>query len=137
MKYLWILLDSCLTFKFHILKKSKNAMLNLYKIVKNHSSLTEEACSTLVMGLIIYHLDYNNTVLIGLPKCHINRMQRVQSFAAKVVLNKGKYSSSTEALRSLHWLAFEARIKFKVACWMFNCNRQKAPVHLCNKLCKS
>ena len=111
-------------------------LLNLLKIIKIHKSLTEEAFSMLVMGLVIFHLDYNKAVLIVLPRCDIKSMQKVQSFATRVVLNEGKYLSLTEALSSPHWLPVEARIEFKVACWMFKCDRDKAHGFLCNKLCK-
>ena len=74
------------------------------------------------MGLLISYLDYKNAVLIVLPRCNTNKVQRVHSFTAKVVLNEGEYSSSTEALSSLHWMTVEARIKFKVACWIFKCD---------------
>ena len=60
----------------------------------------------------------------------------MKSFAAKVVLNEGKYSSLTWALRSLNWLPVETRIEFKVSCWMFKCDSGWAPGYLCNKLCK-
>ena len=45
------------------------------------------------MGQVIFHLDYNNIVLIGLPKYDINWMQRMQSFTTKIVLDEGKYSN--------------------------------------------
>ena len=110
-KYPAACMDISLTFKSHIFKNCRITMLNLYRIIKTCKSLNEETCSTLVMGLVISHLDYSNTGLKVLSK--YKWMQRVHSFAAKVVLNEGKYSNSTEALRSLHWLAVKAKIECK------------------------
>ena len=84
-------MDSSVTFKTHILRKCRITMLNVYKIIKICKSVTEKVCSILVMGLVMSHLDYNNVVLEGLPRFEINRMQRVQFFAAKVVLDEVKY----------------------------------------------
>ena len=66
-------------------------MLNMHMIIKTHKSLAEETFPISVMYLAICHLDYSYTLLIGLPKLDVNRMQGVQSFAAKVVFNEVKY----------------------------------------------
>ena len=78
-------MESSLPFKSQILRKCRITMLTLCKTIKICKSLPEEASSTSLLGLEISHLDYNNVVLIGLPRWDINRMQRVQSFAAKAV----------------------------------------------------
>ena len=41
-------------------------------------------------------------------------MQKVQNMAAKLVLNRDKWSSSKESLKQLHWLPIEAQIDFKI-----------------------
>ena len=75
--------------------------------------LTKDACHSLVLGLVISHLDYANVLFMGLPKYQIKKLQRIQNMAAKLVLNKRKYDSSTECMRSLHWLPIRQRVKYK------------------------
>ena len=50
---------------------------------------------------------------MGLPECQIKKLQRIQNMAAKIVLNKRKYDSSTECMRYLHWLPIRQRVKYK------------------------
>ena len=50
------------------------------------------------------HLDYSNSLLMGLPKKSINLMQHVQNTAAKVMLNRHTEDSATECLKKLHQL---------------------------------
>ena len=50
--------------------------------------------------------------------------------AAKIVLNKGKYDSSTRWLEELHWLPTEQRINFKIATLVHKCIHGKAPHYL-------
>ena len=55
-----------------------------------------------MVSLFISHLDYANALLGGLPKSSIDQLQQVQNIAAKIVLGKGRYDSSTRCLTELH-----------------------------------
>ena len=57
-------------------------------------------------------------------------MQRIQNMCAKLVLNRGKYESSRQALYDLHWLPIKARINQKLLTFMFQCFIGKAPEYL-------
>ena len=61
-KYLGVWVDDKLNFKVHIANKCCFAMWNLQKRKEIHDILTEETCKTLVMGLVILHLDYVNAI---------------------------------------------------------------------------
>ena len=50
-------------------------MWNLQKLKAIGDLLTEETCKTLVMGLLISHLDYANAILVGLPYTDIHKLQ--------------------------------------------------------------
>ena len=67
-----------------------------------------------MVALVLSHLDYTNSLLGGLPKASIAKLQRIQNIAAKVVLNKGKYDSATSCLETLHWLPIKYRIEYKI-----------------------
>ena len=89
-----------------------------------------QACKQIIHGLVISHLDFCNSIFMGLPKQEINRMQKIQNPAAKLVLNCGKYSSSTAALKTLHWLPVQYRILFKVLTLVYKCLHNQAPEYL-------
>jgi hypothetical protein len=55
-------------------------------------------------SLVLSQLDYGNALLLGLPKFDINRLQRVQNFAASVTTGQQKHESVHEELKQLHWL---------------------------------
>ena len=50
-------------------------------------SLTEDACLTLVRGLVISHLDHVNGILEKLLDVTISKMERVQRAGARLVKN--------------------------------------------------
>ncbi|CAG2199519.1 unnamed protein product [Mytilus edulis] len=133
-RYLGAFLDETLNFKDHITKKCKTAMMNYYKIKCIRSYLSKEATETLVLSLVISHLDYCNVILFGISQTDLYKLQRVQNMCAKLVLNRSKYDSAKQALFDLHWLPIKARITFKILTYMYNCHVGNAPSYLINLL---
>ena len=133
-RLLGIWIDSNLNFKANVIEKSQTAMLNIFKIKHIRRYLTQEACEVLVHGLVMSHLDYCNSLYYGLPDCDLNRLQRVQSIACKMVLNRSKYDSCTECFTQLHWLPVRFRVQHKLLTMVHNCLNQRAPEYLSNLL---
>ena len=101
-RLLGIWLDTGLTFKHQISMKCHTAMFNLQKIRQIRSVLNMDACQTIVFGLVTSHLDYANALYKGLLDCDLAKLQHVQNVVAKLILNRSKYDSATQALKELH-----------------------------------
>ena len=128
--YLGAFLDENLTLKEHVKGKSATSIRNFYKIKKIRKFLTAQATEMLVLGLVISHLDYRNSLLIGCQQTTLDIYQKVQNMCAQLVLKRKKYESATEALITLHWLPIRARIDYKLLCIVHNCKYGKAPQYL-------
>ena len=89
-----------------------------------------DACQTLVFGLVTSHLDYANALYTGLQDCNIAKLQHVQNAAAKVVLNKTKYDSTTEALKELHWLPISFSVIHNLLTLVYKSLKGNAPKYL-------
>ena len=76
------------------------------------------------------HLDYSNSLLYGVSSDLLDRLQKVQNAAARVVLNIRKYDHITQGLRALHWLPIRSRIIFKLAVITFKVLRTEQPQYL-------
>ena len=105
-------------------------MYNLFKMANIRNFLMTEACHTAVLAMVIFHLDYANAIMVGLPEKHIGKLQRVQNMAAKVVLKRGKYTSLKASLQGLQWLPIRSRINFKVAVLVNKCLHGEVPEYL-------
>ena len=105
-------------------------MLNLRKIRSIRKFLDHESCNTVVVALVLSHLDYANSLLYGVAKTEINHLQRIQNMSAKLVLNTGRYDSSREALNKLHWLPIKSCIKHKILPFVHKCLFGKVPQYL-------
>ena len=87
-----------------------------------------------MVSSVFSHLDYTNALLEGLPKCSLDQLQCVQNIAAKIVLGKGRYDSSTRCLAELHWLPIQQRIEFKIITLVHKSLHGLAPQYLVNLL---
>ena len=109
-------------------------MMNLQRIKVIHHMLSQEACHQLMLGLVMSQLDYVNAILVNLPQREIQKLQRIQIMAAKVVLCKNKYESSWESLQEWHWFPKHRHIQHKVLTLVYKCMNDQAPDYLINLL---
>ena len=98
--YLGVWLDQYMSLKSHITKKCTTAVLSFQKIKLIRRYLTKDAATTLVLGLVISHIDYCSSILYGLPDCDINKFQRIQNMSAKLVLQCKKVTVPLNAQRT-------------------------------------
>ena len=78
--------------------------------------LTKECTETLIHAFISSRLDYCNSLLFGVPECHLHKLQRVQNAAAHLIFQESRFCHITPLLRSLllHWLPVKYHIVFKI-----------------------
>jgi len=109
--------------------------LNCFRRVsKIRSFQTVDATNTLAT-FILFRLDYCNSLLAGLSDHKLAKLQRRQNNAAKLILHKPRYESTTPLLKILHWLPVKAQIKYKVSTLCYQClNSVAMPSCLCELL---
>ena len=64
---------------------------------------------------MLSHLDYCNSLLVGLPQYLIKRLQGVQNAAARSILRTPRSEHISPLLQNLHWLPVDSRTLHKVA----------------------
>ena len=117
---LGVTFEPTLSFKQHVANVCKVAYFEIRKISSVRHLLSAEATKTLVCSLVLSRLDYCNSLLAGSPKCLLNRLQKVQNSAARLVCRSSKQQHITPLLQSLHWLPIESRINYKLASVCFS-----------------
>ena len=96
------------------------------ELEKSRSFLSADAANKLAVSLIFSRLDYCNSLLAGIPDNKLNKFQRIQNHAARLVLHKSRHASATTFLRTPRWLPVKARIQYKIACLCCQCIYQNS-----------
>ena len=104
-------LDETPSMDAHIKYLCRILFCQMRRIGKIHSFLSTDAANKLAVSLILSWLDYCNSLLAGIPDNKLNKLQRIQNHAARLVLRKSRHESATALLRTLHWLPVKARIR--------------------------
>jgi hypothetical protein len=129
-KSIGVIMDKHASMEEHISSVCKSAQYHLYNIGRIRKHLTKEATEQLVHAFITSKLDYCNALFCGLPAKQINRLQRLQNIAARIVTLTKTSSHITPVLYDLHWLPVSQRITFKVLLLVFKCQNNMAPPYL-------
>ena len=83
--------------------------------------LTTEAAAILVLGLIMPHIDYCNSLFAVLPETDITKLQRVQNIAARFVSGIGERDRITAFHRNLYWLPIHSCIDYEILTLVHKC----------------
>jgi len=89
-----------------------------------------DLAQTLASSLILSRIDYCNAVLHGAPSGTIQKLQRVQNNAARVVLKVTRQSHANSLLQEPHWLPVEQRITYKLAVLTYKTHQMSGPEYL-------
>ncbi len=121
-----LIMDSNLSLEKHIKQVCRTCSWQLRNIGRLRPYLDRKSLETLVHAFVSSHLDYCNSLFIGLPNHLIERLQHIQNSAARIVTGTRLYDHITPVLRNLHW----QRIQFKVLVTVFKSIHGLAPCYL-------
>ena len=127
-------LDSSLTMETHVNKLCKTIYLELRRISHIRRFLSLEAAKKIMSAFVLSRLDYCNSLFAGLPYCLLERLQRAQNHAARIILRKRKHDHAKPLLRQLHWLPVCARVEYKVATLCYRSLHGLSPAYISDLL---
>ena len=89
---------------------------------------------TLAHSLVLSRVDYCNSLLIGLPKYLLRKIQSVLNRAARLIYSAPPRTPTTALLIDLHWLPISARIEYKLCLLTHKILKFGEPKYLANLL---
>ena len=114
----------------HVNKLTSISFNVIHNISRICHLLDIETTKTLVQALVLSHLDYCNSMLLGIPNYNIQKLQGIQNMSARIVLQLPQRSRITNHLADLHWIKVPYRIEYKIATLMFKCIHDTAQRYL-------
>ena len=117
----------------HVSNIARTCYFELRRLAFICRFLTSTATATLVSAFVLSRIDYCNSLLFG--STHVtSHLQRIQNYAARVILRLPRSSSITIQLKSLHWLPVKVRSTYKIACLCYHCHSRTAPSYVTDML---
>ena len=88
----------------HVNKLINVSFNMIHNIARICHQLDIETAKTLVQALVLSHLNYCNSMLLGIPIYNIQKIQCIQNMLARIVLQLPRRSRIIHHLADLHWL---------------------------------
>ena len=122
--------DSKMSMESQVGAVCRSVRYHLHNIGKIRRFLTRQACEDLVHALVTSRLDMYNGLLYGLPQYLIDRLQRCQNVAARIIMCRKRSCHITPVLHELHWLPVSQRIRFKILVQVYRALNNLAPAYI-------
>ena len=131
---LGVMFDSELKGIAHVNKLCSSLYLTIKQVSLIRNKLDYDTRKLLMQTLVLSRMDYGNSQLVGISKCHLQKLQKIQNMACRVIFGLSKYDHISVHLQELHWLKVEERIVYELALIAFKCIQGMAPDYLINLL---
>ena len=120
----------------HVSNIAWTCYFELCRLLSIRRFLTSIGTATLASAFALSRIDYCNSLLFGSTHDVTSHLQRIQNYAARVILCLPKSSSITTHLKSLHWLPVKVKSTYKIACLCYHCHSSTAPSYVDDMLHK-
>ena len=130
-------LDCHLAINAHVSNIAQTCNFELRRLASIRTFLTSTATATLVSAFVSSRIDYCNSLLYCFAHDVTSKLQRIQNYAARLILRLPKSSSITTHIKSLHWLIVKVRSTYKIACSCYHCHSSTAPSYVADMLQKN
>ena len=129
-----VMFDNELSLKSEVSKLCQVAFFYIRRIRSIRDCLTQHATELLIHSLVISQLDYGNGLLYGVSDQLLDKLQRVQNVAARVVVKASRYDHITPILKTIHWLPIRYRTEYKLLLLTFKAVHHLASSYLTDLL---
>ena len=126
--------DRHLTMNEHVSNIARTCYFELRRLASIRRFHTSTATATFVSAFVLPRIDYCSSLLFGSTNDVISHLQRIQIYAARVILRLPISSSIAIHLKSLHWLPVKVRSTYEIACLCYHCHSSTAPSYVTNIL---
>jgi hypothetical protein len=127
---LGVIFDNELAMESHINQVISKGHFHLRNLSAIRTCIDIDTANIAAHAFITSVLDYGNSLLYGVNKSYLNKLQRLQNNAARIVTNTRKFDHITPILKVLHWLPIAARIEFKILLITWKALNKMAPQYI-------
>ena len=133
-KLLGVMIDNNLNWGSQIDQICSKISSRIYLLLKIKKILNTESRKLFYTGYILPLIDYCCIVWGSCNTDSINRLQKLQKRAARIVLDAEQLAPSIPLFKKLGWMKIEHRILYHKCLLIFKCLRKEAPSYLSEKI---
>ena len=112
--------DCHFTMNAHVSNIARTHYFELRRCASIRRLLTSTATATLVSAFVLSRIDYCSSLLFGSTHDVTSYLQRIENYAARLILRLPKSSSITTHLKSLHWHPVKVRSTYEIDCLCYH-----------------
>ena len=132
---LGVQIDEKLKMDAQVMSCCRSCYYHMRRIRQVRHLLNPSSLRALVVAFVLGRIDYCNSLYAGCSKTVLQRLQRVQDAAARLVHGASRLETAMPLIRELHWLPVPSRIQHKLSMLMYDVFHGVAPGYLVN-LCR-
>ena len=129
-KNLGVYFESDHSFTAHISNVCRSCYYHLKDFHRIRKHLNQETAIMVGNAKVSSRLDYCNSLLYGISKTNIAKLQRVQNALCRTVCRLDRHTHISPHLQKLHWLPIKYRIIFKYNLITFKAITVNKPLYL-------
>ena len=96
--------DACMSMSAYIASLCKSINFHLRSIARIRRFIDRATCERVICSLVTSRLDYANSLIYGINKTDLTKLQRLQNRAARLIVGASRRESALPLLKDLHWL---------------------------------
>ena len=127
-KNLGVTFDSGNTFTSHITNICHACYYHLKDLRRIRKFLSVDTAALLANSMISSRFDYCNSLLYGVSKYNVAKLQKIQNAICRIVFRLDRTSHVTPFLQKLHWLPITYRILYNLI--TFKAIKFSQPIYL-------
>lgn len=133
-KYLGTTIDDKLSFEKHFNTCVKKVAGKTNLLSRVSRKLTFEAKKTVYNTIVLPHFQYCSTVYFTCTKEQIQKMQKIQNRAMRIILKCDYLTPRDFMLKALNWLSIHQQIKYNVLVFIYKTLKGHLPKYLSENL---
>jgi len=131
---LGLYIDCDVSLQTHVTTTVRSCFAALRQIRNVRQCLPQHALLSLIRALVVSKVDYCCSVLAGVSRQLLYRLQSILNAAARLVFSVMRSERITPLLRELHWLRVPERITIRLCVPTHRCLNGSAPAYLAEKI---
>ena len=139
-KNLGFRLECHLTMNAHVSDIAQTCFYELRRLASIRIFLTSTITATLVFAFVSSRIDYCDSLLFGSTNNVTSHLQRIQNYAARVILRllmSSILSYLSRHSKSLHWFPIKVSSTYNIACLCYHCHSSTTPSYVADMLHKN